>query len=84
MKGKGNSKDNFNFFFFLRKCFKCNSEGHIAKDCKGKVTCYKCNKKGNISKNFDESKATISIKKELASVLEEKSAKALIYKKKGS
>ncbi|XP_070855345.1 uncharacterized protein [Drosophila suzukii] len=79
MKGMGNSKDNFNREStgkqtqsnFLRKCFKCNSEVHIAKDYK----------KGHISKNCDEKKATISIKKELANVLEEKAAKGLIYKK---
>jgi len=89
MKGKGNSKDDFNREStgkqtqsnFLRKYFKCNSEGHIATDCKGEVKCYKCNKKGHISKNCDENKATISIKKELANVLEEKAAKGLIYKK---
>jgi len=48
MKGKGNSKDNFNREStgkqtqsnFLRKCFKCNSQGHIAKDVKGEVICY--------------------------------------------
>jgi len=59
MKGKGNSKDNLNREStgkqtqsnFLRKCFKCNSEGHTAKDCKGEVICYKCSKKGHISKN---------------------------------
>jgi len=48
MKGKGNSKDNCNREStgkqtqsnFLRKCFKCNSQGHIAKDVKGEVICY--------------------------------------------
>ncbi|XP_041674418.1 uncharacterized protein LOC121530071 [Drosophila eugracilis] len=64
------------------KCFKCNSEGHIAKDCKGEVICYKCNKKGHISKNCDENKETISVKKEFANILEVKATKRLIYKKK--
>lgn len=48
-----------------KKCYKCNKQGYVAKDCRSKnrsnekeIRCFKCNKKGHLARSCDEKSKT--------------------------